>query len=90
MFLDAIFRYTPFAHGAEDNATQILKRIGEEKLVLSGGNWDTVSDSAKNLVRNMLHINPGKRCTAKQVHITAMYTLYTPGNVYQVATSLWR
>ena len=60
-------RYTPFAHGAEDNAGQILKRIGEEKLVLSGGNWDTVSDSAKNLVRNMLHINPGKRCTAQQV-----------------------
>jgi p90 ribosomal S6 kinase len=60
-------RYTPFAHDAEDNATQILKRIGEEKLVLSGGNLDTVSESAKNLVRNMLHINPAKRCTAQQV-----------------------
>ncbi|CAB4005619.1 ribosomal S6 kinase alpha-1 isoform X2 [Paramuricea clavata] len=58
--------YTPFAHGAEENAGQILKRIGEEKLVLSGGNWDTVSESAKNLVRHMLHINPAKRCTAQQ------------------------
>ncbi|XP_028409881.1 ribosomal protein S6 kinase 2 beta-like isoform X2 [Dendronephthya gigantea] len=59
--------YTPFAHGADDNSSQILKRIGEGKLVLSGGNWDTVSESAKNLVRNMLHINPGKRCTAQQI-----------------------
>ncbi|XP_046849442.1 ribosomal protein S6 kinase 2 beta-like isoform X2 [Xenia sp. Carnegie-2017] len=59
--------YTPFAHGAEDNAGQILKRIGEGKLVLSGGNWDTVSDSAKNLVRNMLHIIPAKRCSAQQI-----------------------
>lgn len=62
-----MFSYTPFAHGAEDNAGQILKRIGEGKLVLSGGNWDTVSDSAKNLVRNMLHIIPAKRCSAQQV-----------------------
>ena len=35
--------------------------------MLSGGNWDTVSESAKNLVRHMLHINPTKRCTAQQV-----------------------
>lgn len=58
---------TPFAVGPEDSATVILSRIGEGKYSLVGGAWDHVSDVAKDLVRQMLHVNPRLRLTAKQV-----------------------
>lgn len=40
-------RYTPFANGPNDTPEEILLRIGSGKFSLSGGNWDTVSDSSK-------------------------------------------
>uniref|UniRef100_W5L214 non-specific serine/threonine protein kinase n=1 Tax=Astyanax mexicanus TaxID=7994 RepID=W5L214_ASTMX len=39
--------YTPFANGPNDTPEEILLRIGSGKFSLSGGNWDTVSDSSK-------------------------------------------
>ena len=39
--------HTPFAHGPADTETEILKRIGEGKFPISGGNWDSVSGMAK-------------------------------------------
>lgn len=59
--------YTPFANGPDDTPEEILNRIGSGKFSLKGGNWDTVSDSAKDLVSKMLHIDPQRRLTAKQV-----------------------
>lgn len=41
------FRYTPFANGPNDTPEEILLRIGSGKFSLTGGNWDTVSDSSK-------------------------------------------
>ncbi|XP_048577450.1 ribosomal protein S6 kinase alpha-2-like isoform X2 [Nematostella vectensis] len=58
---------TPFAVGPEDTPSVILKRIGEGKYSLVGGPWDAASDLAKDLVRQMLHVNPRLRLTAKQV-----------------------
>lgn len=52
---------TPFANGPEDSPGEILKRIGDGKFALNGGNLDSVSESAKNLVSTMLHIDPQKR-----------------------------
>lgn len=40
-------RYTPFANGPSDTPEEILTRIGSGKFTLSGGNWNTVSDTAK-------------------------------------------
>lgn len=40
-------RYTPFANGPSDTPEEILSRIGSGKFTLSGGNWNTVSDTAK-------------------------------------------
>lgn len=60
-------RCTPFATGPEDTPKQILARIGEGKIPLSGGNWDSVSQSAKDLVLRMLHVDPMQRWTAAQV-----------------------
>lgn len=40
-------RYTPFANGPNDTPEEILLRIGSGKFSLTGGNWDTVSDSSK-------------------------------------------
>uniref|UniRef100_A0A673C1C6 non-specific serine/threonine protein kinase n=1 Tax=Sphaeramia orbicularis TaxID=375764 RepID=A0A673C1C6_9TELE len=59
--------FTPFANGPEDTPNEILNRIGNGHFSLTGGNWDTVSDAAKDLVSKMLHVDPHQRLTAKQV-----------------------
>uniref|UniRef100_A0A8C4DE58 non-specific serine/threonine protein kinase n=1 Tax=Dicentrarchus labrax TaxID=13489 RepID=A0A8C4DE58_DICLA len=59
--------FTPFANGPEDTPNEILNRIGNGHFSLNGGNWDTVSDAAKDLVSKMLHVDPHQRLTAKQV-----------------------
>uniref|UniRef100_H2Y4V1 non-specific serine/threonine protein kinase n=1 Tax=Ciona savignyi TaxID=51511 RepID=H2Y4V1_CIOSA len=53
--------YTPFANGPDDTPTDILKRIETGKFNMSGGNWKSVSDIAKDLVRRMLHVDPNRR-----------------------------
>lgn len=58
---------TPFATGPDDTPEQILARIGEGKINLSGGNWDSISPAAKDLVLRMLHVDPQQRWTAAQV-----------------------
>ncbi|XP_043913075.1 ribosomal protein S6 kinase alpha-6 [Protopterus annectens] len=59
--------YTPFANGPNDTPEEILLRIGSGNFSLSGGNWDTVSDEAKDLLSHMLHVDPQQRYTAEQV-----------------------
>lgn len=59
--------YTPFANGPNDTPSDILKRIEAGKFSFSGGNWKSVSDIAKDLVRRMLHIDPNRRLSASQV-----------------------
>lgn len=59
--------FTPFASGPKDSSEEILARIGSGKYALSGGNWDSVSDAAKDLVSKMLHLDPHQRLKASQV-----------------------
>ncbi|KAF1401221.1 Ribosomal protein S6 kinase alpha-3, partial [Eudyptes chrysocome] len=63
--------YTPFANGPDDTPEEILARVGSGKFSLSGGYWNTVSDTAKasifDLVSKMLHVDPHQRLTAAQV-----------------------
>ncbi|XP_005991064.1 ribosomal protein S6 kinase 2 alpha isoform X2 [Latimeria chalumnae] len=59
--------YTPFANGPDDTPEKILARIGSGRFNLRGGNWETVSEAAKDLVSRMLHVDPHQRLTAKQV-----------------------
>uniref|UniRef100_A0AAY4A9W6 non-specific serine/threonine protein kinase n=1 Tax=Denticeps clupeoides TaxID=299321 RepID=A0AAY4A9W6_9TELE len=59
--------FTPFANGPEDTPEEILNRIGNGHFTLTGGNWDAVSEMAKSLVSKMLHVDPHKRLTSKQV-----------------------
>ncbi|XP_029799128.1 ribosomal protein S6 kinase alpha-2 [Suricata suricatta] len=59
--------FTPFANGPDDTPEEILTRIGSGKYALSGGNWDSVSDAAKDVVSKMLHVDPHQRLTAVQV-----------------------
>uniref|UniRef100_A0A6Q2Z3E7 non-specific serine/threonine protein kinase n=1 Tax=Esox lucius TaxID=8010 RepID=A0A6Q2Z3E7_ESOLU len=58
---------TPFANGPNDTPEEILLRIGTGKFSLTGGNWDTVSDSSKDLLSKMLHVDPHQRYSAEQV-----------------------
>ena len=55
------------SNGPNDTPEEILVRIGSGKFSLSGGNWDTVSDAAKDLLSHMLHVDPHQRYTAEQV-----------------------
>nr|XP_045013912.1 ribosomal protein S6 kinase alpha-2 isoform X1 [Jaculus jaculus] len=59
--------FTPFANGPDDTPEEILARIGSGQYALSGGNWDSVSDAAKDVVSKMLHVDPQQRLTAMQV-----------------------
>ncbi|XP_078261881.1 ribosomal protein S6 kinase alpha-2 isoform X1 [Rhinoraja longicauda] len=59
--------FTPFANGPDDTPEEILARIGSGKYALTGGNWDTISNAAKDMVSKMLHVDPHQRHTAVQV-----------------------
>ncbi|XP_055392155.1 ribosomal protein S6 kinase alpha-2 isoform X2 [Bubalus kerabau] len=59
--------FTPFANGPDDTPEDILARISSGKYALSGGNWDSISDAAKDVVSKMLHVDPHQRLTAVQV-----------------------
>ncbi|XP_064628908.1 ribosomal protein S6 kinase alpha-3-like [Lineus longissimus] len=58
---------TPFANGPDDTPKDILARIGGGSFTLIGGNWDSVSPLAKDLVKKMLHIDPASRLSVSQV-----------------------
>uniref|UniRef100_A0AAQ4QDK9 Ribosomal protein S6 kinase n=1 Tax=Gasterosteus aculeatus aculeatus TaxID=481459 RepID=A0AAQ4QDK9_GASAC len=59
--------FSPFASSSEDTAEEILAQIGCGKFIITGGNWDLVSDSSKEIVMKMLHVDPHQRLTAPQV-----------------------
>lgn len=61
------FSETPFATNENDSPQQILKRVGEGKYSLDGPNWSNISEQARNLVRHLLHPDPSKRLSAKQI-----------------------
>ncbi|CAO2624168.1 Ribosomal protein S6 kinase alpha-3 [Lemmus lemmus] len=46
--------YTPFANGPDDTPEEILARIGSGKFSLSGGYWNSVSDTAKVRVTSVV------------------------------------
>ncbi|XP_032243747.1 ribosomal protein S6 kinase alpha-6 isoform X3 [Phoca vitulina] len=54
LFYTMLAGYTPFANGPNDTPEEILLRIGNGKFSLSGGNWDNISDGAKEPARHCL------------------------------------
>jgi len=58
---------TPFATGPEDTPEEILRRIGQGQYNFNTGNWESVSQDAKDLVREMLEQDPAKRITTAQI-----------------------
>ncbi|KAK6726928.1 hypothetical protein RB195_004931 [Necator americanus] len=82
---------TPFAMGPSDPADEILKRVGEGRVVMEGKPWLEISDSAKDLVRKLLDVDASKRPTAKQIlqhpwitHRNSIPTNTIMNNVYNV------
>ncbi|XP_044941509.1 ribosomal protein S6 kinase alpha-6 isoform X3 [Mustela putorius furo] len=67
LFYTMLAGYTPFANGPNDTPEEILLRIGNGKFSLTGGNWDNISDGAKDLLSHMLHMDPHQRYTTEQV-----------------------
>lgn len=42
-----LLSFSPFASSPNDTAEEILAQIGSGKVVITGGNWDLVSEAAK-------------------------------------------
>uniref|UniRef100_A0A8C6LJJ8 non-specific serine/threonine protein kinase n=1 Tax=Nothobranchius furzeri TaxID=105023 RepID=A0A8C6LJJ8_NOTFU len=59
--------FSPYASSHNDTAEEILAQIGSGKVIITGGNWDLVSEAAKDIVTKMLHVDPHQRLTAPQV-----------------------
>uniref|UniRef100_A0A1I7VMT6 Ribosomal protein S6 kinase n=1 Tax=Loa loa TaxID=7209 RepID=A0A1I7VMT6_LOALO len=59
----------PFATSENDSPQKILKRVGQGKYSLNGQTWTNISEQAKDLVRHLLHADPSKRLSAKQILI---------------------
>ena len=57
---------TPFQILEDDSEETILKKLNHDDLKLTGGNWEFVSDLAKDLLMQMLNFDVTKRPTAKQ------------------------
>uniref|UniRef100_A0A7N9AXV2 non-specific serine/threonine protein kinase n=1 Tax=Mastacembelus armatus TaxID=205130 RepID=A0A7N9AXV2_9TELE len=68
--------FSPFASTSEDTAEEILAQIGSGKFIITGGNWDLVSDAAKDIVMKMLHVDPHQRLTAPQVLTRRLLMIY--------------
>jgi p90 ribosomal S6 kinase len=58
---------TPFEVTENDPPDLVLKKLHNNKLRLSGGNWDFVSDDAKDLLTKMLNTESAQRPTAKGI-----------------------
>lgn len=58
---------TPFASGPSDTPDEILKRIGKGQYDINSGNWGSVSSAAKDLVKQMLDVEPARRITTSQI-----------------------
>lgn len=58
---------TPFASTPNDSPDVILKRIGSGHIDFTSTRWTLVSNSVKDLLRQMLHIIPENRPTAAQI-----------------------
>lgn len=54
--------YTPFANGPDDTPEEILARIGSGKFSLSGGYWNSVSDTAKASIFALSLVGSGMDC----------------------------
>ncbi|XP_018327500.1 ribosomal protein S6 kinase 2 beta isoform X2 [Agrilus planipennis] len=57
----------PFSTAPKDSPQQILQRISSGRLDFTGGRWNLVSQQAKALVSDMLHVAPQRRPTATQL-----------------------
>jgi len=79
---------TPFSSGPSEDPAAILKRIGEEgSLNLDSGNWKSVSAQAKDLVRQMLDVEPSKRPSAANILKHPWMTCLNPPSTQLVVTS---
>nr|XP_046919811.1 ribosomal protein S6 kinase 2 beta-like [Dermatophagoides farinae] len=58
---------TPFANGPTDAPEDVLMRVGSGKIDIESGNWTNISQLAKDLVANLLHMDPTKRLKAQEI-----------------------
>uniref|UniRef100_A0A3B3VB63 non-specific serine/threonine protein kinase n=1 Tax=Poecilia latipinna TaxID=48699 RepID=A0A3B3VB63_9TELE len=84
--------FSPFASSPNDTAEEILAQIGSGKVVITGGNWDLVSEAAKDIVIKMLHVDPHQRLTAPQVgyHLIALSSMSHQGALFATYSALKR
>uniref|UniRef100_A0A0N4ZPR0 non-specific serine/threonine protein kinase n=1 Tax=Parastrongyloides trichosuri TaxID=131310 RepID=A0A0N4ZPR0_PARTI len=57
----------PFSMDPKDDSQTILNKVGEGIFSMEGNNWNCISEIGKDLIKRMLHVDPSKRITAKQI-----------------------
>lgn len=57
---------TPFGITPTDSETNILKKLNEGEIGFDGKSWNSISDSAKDLLRSMLSFDANSRPNARQ------------------------
>merc|ERR1711907_621338 len=67
--------YPPFASSPSDSPDDILQRITTGRLQFDSGEWDSISEPAKELLRAMLQSDPDKRITAHQVQLHPWFSM---------------
>ena len=56
----------PYEISEGDSEEVVLKKLSESDLCLSGGNWNHISASAKDLIQQMLSLDVKQRPSAEQ------------------------
>lgn len=59
--------HTPFALSDSDSPKAILERIGKGEFEMSGRLWESISQSAKELIKLMLDVDPRRRISAQKI-----------------------
>ncbi|KAI6203602.1 Non-specific serine/threonine protein kinase [Aphelenchoides besseyi] len=71
---------TPFATHPTDEPSRILQRISEGRIPMSGPRWEKLSDLSKDLITRMLHVDPRRRISAKEL-VVHPWLLQRPAKV---------
>ncbi|KAF8367983.1 rskn-1, partial [Pristionchus pacificus] len=61
--------HAPFASSQDEEESLMAKRLSEGAYSMEGAVWTKISDQAKDLVRRLLHVDPHKRPTARQIEL---------------------
>lgn len=65
--MSAITRLCGYPPFYEESNEKLFEQIKTGKIEFPSPQWDTISESAKDLIRHLLNVDPAKRYSAQQI-----------------------